>query len=623
MEQEIEQLIKDAEVALRAGKTDQAHKIYTNVLERDKNSASALYALGTIALQQKNYQIASEYLDRAAEIEPEAVDIAFNYATCLATIGNRIGALMQLQRATKYCKDDPVFCPRIADMSISLGEPAAAITLLSRLNELLPQDQIILAKAQGRLGNWREAVSILKRLNDNLPKDPVVADKLATAAGNLRDYPTSIKAYERYLQLVSPTAKDYLRFADLLLLAQNADRCRQALDIALEMGEDSPEVYILKARTARLLGDYENVYKSLECALERQANHAQAWSIKAELASDDQLGEFSKTLQKELDDKHKMAELSHHFQALLHYASADMHDRNGDFKSAANALMNANKVQYSALEMNNGTYQAEGAENQFTKLIADFNKDVFVQSEPIIENQETKIQPIFIVGVPRSGTTLVERILGQNESVFNAGEQEAMEYVAVEYRQHVAGGKLDEPAKVNAEQWAALRTMYLEKLPEITKPMFTDKLPHNFRNVGLILKLFPDAKIIQMHRDKKDVCLSVFSHAFAQGHNYSNRWEDLNHFYTQTERLMAHWTSLKSPQILDLNYEDLVQDPNKYAKKLVEFCGFEWDKSYLDFYKSVNQSFTFSEIEVRQKIADKRVGRWQNYADSIPELSDL
>ena len=86
---------------------------------------------------------------------------------------------------------------------------------------------------------------------------------------------------------------------------------------------------------------------------------------------------------------------------------------------------------------------------------------------------------------------------------------------------------------------------------------------------------------------------------------------------------MAHWSATKSPQILDLNYEDLVQDPDNYAKKLVEFCGFEWNENYLEFHKTVNPSFTFSEIQVRQPIATKRVQRWKNYEQFIPELASL
>jgi hypothetical protein len=225
--------------------------------------------------------------------------------------------------------------------------------------------------------------------------------------------------------------------------------------------------------------------------------------------------------------------------------------------------------------------------------------------------------------MPRSGTTLVERILGQNTNVHNAGELEAMEFVAIHFKHQLKIGRLPEPNMITANQWSELRAMYLEKLPKFSQPIFTDKLPHNFRNVGLILKLFPEAKIIQMHRDPKDVCLSIYERAFTSGHNYANRWEDLKHFHGSADRLMEHWSGLNSSQIIDISYEDLVQDAETTAKRLIDFVGFRWDKSYLDFHQSTHKSFTFSEIQVREPISAKRIARWKNYAPYIPKLENF
>jgi hypothetical protein len=165
--------------------------------------------------------------------------------------------------------------------------------------------------------------------------------------------------------------------------------------------------------------------------------------------------------------------------------------------------------------------------------------------------------------------------------------------------------------------------MYFAKLPKITKPILTDKLPHNFRHVGIIHKLFPEAKVIQLHRDIKDVSLSIYSRAFSAGHNYANRWPDLAHFYAESEKLMAHWSSMNSARILDLTYENLVENPDYYAKQLIEFCGFEWNDTYLDFHRSTNKSFTFSEMQVRQPITNRRIRRWEKYAEYFPELAEL
>lgn len=620
MEEKLEQLTADADIAFNAGDSDTAISLYQQVLELNPKSVAAHYGIGTLALQSKDLQKSLEHLKLAGELEPEAVDIAFNLATCLFIGGNRVGALVQLERAAKNCADDPVFCSRIAEMSIRLGEPAAAVTIMSRLKTLTPDHQIIIANAHGVLGNWREAVGILKQLQKSLPSNAEIAKKMSLAAGQLRDYPYAISSYERYLRLITPGPNDYLRFADLLLIAQNTSRCDQALDRAAELGEDSAELFILRARTARLRGDYSAVNAALDQALSRQENHGQAWAIKAELAEQAQLPELIIRLRLQLDKEAEIAKLNHHLQALLNYSLADMCDRLADYEGATKALRRANKIQNVALALTNTSYSEEATEKQFDGLIDNYNSSVFDNIEAISGTSEKQITPIFIVGMARSGTTLVERILGQNPQVFNAGEQEAMEFVATHYHHQIKNDRLPKPLELTVEQQTGLRSMYLEKLPDISKPIFTDKLPHNFRQVGLILKLFPEARVIQMHRSMPDVCLSIYSHAFAAGHNYATHWPDMQHFYSQAERLMAHWSSLDSSRVMNLSYEDLVQSPEVYAQKVVEFCGFEWDESYLDFHKSTSQSFTFSEMQVRKPIASKRIDRWRNYLAYLPEL---
>lgn len=623
MEQTIDQIIADAEAAARAGDIEQAEKKYLEALELNPDSASVHYGLGTIALQCNQPEHALNCLRRAQSLEPEAVDIAYNLAHCYYKLGGLRQAALQLQHATKHCKADPVFCSLIADFSLRLGEPAAAIQLLSRLQVLPPAEQIILARAQAAQSNWREAVNILRRLNGVVTDDSKIANDLAVAAGKLRDFETSISSFERYLTLVIPTAQDYLRFADLLLLAQRADRCESALMLAIELGEDSAEVFVMQAKVARLNADYPAAHKALDKVLEKMPNNGQAWTLRAELAVEDQLEAYIKSLDVELRKSSDIEDLKPQHKALLHYALADMQDRAADYKSAASSFTKANEIQYQILTDAKNTYQPDHTTQMADRLIESFDRDVFDSADVSSETKESTAQPIFIVGMPRSGTTLVERIIGQNLQVFNAGELEAMEFVAADFNLKTATGKLAVPKKISQEQWSGLRKLYLEKLPDMSKPIFTDKLPHNFRHVGLIHKLFPEARVIQLHRDPQDVCMSIYSRAFSAGHNYANRWQDLQHFYSECERLMAHWSSMNSPRILDLKYEDLVENPEYYAKQLVEFCGFEWNDTYLNFHQSLNKSFTFSEMQVRQPIAKKRVGRWQNYADSFPELSQL
>lgn len=127
--------------------------------------------------------------------------------------------------------------------------------------------------------------------------------------------------------------------------------------------------------------------------------------------------------------------------------------------------------------------------------------------------------------------------------------------------------------------------------------------------------MFPHAKIIQMHRDSKDVALSMYQRPFSQSHPYTCDIQDALHFCAQSERLMSHWSSLNSDQILDVTYESLVARPDFYGKQIFEFCGLSWKQDYLDFNKTIAPSFTFSELQVRQPITQDNVGKWQRYSD--------
>lgn len=599
-----------------------AEQLYQDALTIDSDCASAHFGIGSIALSQNRLADALAALALACALEPEAPDFAFNYGHALSSAGDKIKALVEFQRVSKYCGNDPVFCAKLAAVFLQLDEPAASIQMLSRMTALLPRDQLVLAKAHGALNHWKEAVNVLQRLSDELPKEALVANELSIAAANYRDYDTAVAAFERFLRSVTPTANDYLRFADLLFIAQLPDRCEKALELAAEQGEERSEVYMLKAKLHRLKADYIGANLALDKVLEQMPNHGKAWAMRAELATHGDLPECISTLEKELETEGGLFRMNQR-QALMFYALGAMQERVKNFQGAAEAFERANNIQHDLLVSSNSAYVPEKNQHDTDQLISQFNSQVMkLPGADSLQKSKSK-QPIFIVGIPRSGTTLVERMLGQNTQVFSAGELPGMEFVATDFLHYQRSGKLPETQEISAEHWSMLRKSYLDKLPEISEPIFTDKLPHNFRNVGLILKLFPDARIIQMHRSLQDVCLSIFCHAFTESHNYATAWPSLAHFWSEAERLMSHWSSLQSERVLDLNYEDLVQKPDEIGKKLVEFCGFSWDPSYLEFHRSVNHSYTFSEIEVRQPITAGRVDRWRNYESAIPTLKNL
>ncbi|MBT8113875.1 MAG: tetratricopeptide repeat protein [Arenicella sp.] len=512
MSNNIEQLLSDAQTSLQKNDRANAASLYQQALQQDPESTSALFGLGSCFMQQAQFREALELFEKARELEPEAVDIAYNYARCLAELGNRYAALVELQRVTQYVGEDPVFCPIIADLLVKLGEGRGAIELLARMSQLTPAHQIILARANGLAGDWQEAVRLLFRLSEEIPDDARAANELATAAGYLRDYPIAIMAFQRYLKAVTPRANDYLRFADLLLLSKQVERSEQSLKLAVEQGEDSSELHALKAKIARLKGDYEVAMDASREAIDRSPRHGQAWLTIAELAPAEQLEALVAELQAMLAQPPAEPRPNQHFEALLRYSLAHAHDCLEQYQAASGALREANEIQQAQLANRRGAYSAEQTEQFISGLIESYNADVLELPTALANEDKRKLRPIFIVGMPRSGTTLVERILGQADQVTTGGELEGMQLVATEYRKRVELAQLPPPAKMTVDQWQGLRSAYLDKAPEDCSSVLTDKLPANFHNVGLILKLFPEAKISSCTVDWRTcACQSIHS----------------------------------------------------------------------------------------------------------------
>jgi hypothetical protein len=228
--------------------------------------------------------------------------------------------------------------------------------------------------------------------------------------------------------------------------------------------------------------------------------------------------------------------------------------------------------------------------------------------------------PVFIVGMPRSGTTLAEQILASHPAVFGAGEPTFWMEAAAAYAREVNGG---------GSARALLPTLaagYLRLLRGLSADALrvVDKLPANFMNLGLMCAALPNARIIHMHRHPIDTCLSVYFQNFPRGHTYANDLEDLAHHYREYRRVMAHWRRvLPAGAILDVPYEGLVEDPEAWSRTMLNFIGLPWNPRCLDFEQTRRIVLTLSKWQVRQKISKASAGRWRRYEKFLGPLRDL
>ena len=235
--------------------------------------------------------------------------------------------------------------------------------------------------------------------------------------------------------------------------------------------------------------------------------------------------------------------------------------------------------------------------------------------------------PIFIVGMPRSGTSLVEQVIASHDEAFGAGERPDMDRLS-----HTLPALMgvEEPfpecvAGLDETLTARLADEYLTALSGLAPEAgaarrTTDKMPGNFLLLGLIAVLFPEARVIHCRREPMDTCLSCYFQAFVAEHEYTDDLSNLGAYYQEYERLMAHWREALPLPLFEVAYEELIADQERVSRELIAFCGLEWDDACLRFHETDRHVRTASYWQVRQPIYSSSVERWRNYEEHLAPL---
>jgi hypothetical protein len=230
---------------------------------------------------------------------------------------------------------------------------------------------------------------------------------------------------------------------------------------------------------------------------------------------------------------------------------------------------------------------------------------------------------IFILGMPRSGTTMVEQIIANHKNVYGAGELKDLTEIIRE--NFLVNDKIQFPEKFNIKDQAFFNNMgtkYIENLDRYNanKNYITDKAPLNFRWIGLIKLILPKSKIIHCTRDPKDICLSLFKNIFEGQLNFSYNLEEVGEFHKLYKNLMEFWKQLLPDFIYDISYEKLVENQELESRKLLDFCNLDWDKNCLTFYKNKRGIITASFAQTRKPIYKNSVKSWQKYENELLPL---
>ncbi len=253
--------------------------------------------------------------------------------------------------------------------------------------------------------------------------------------------------------------------------------------------------------------------------------------------------------------------------------------------------------------------------------IKDVFSPVFFSNHPHAGNSDET--PVFILGMPRSGSTLVEQILASHSLVFGAGELKDLSSLANTIRSKRRGNKFPEcVSDLNEEELFALGSKYLDRLRKHSdiNRFITDNMPHNFQLIGLIKVILPKARVIHCMRDPMDNCYSIFKKNFAEEHKYAYEMMELGQYYNLYLDLMDHWRKSIPDFIYDIRYEELVFNQEEQTKKLLNYCKLPWEESCLSFHKTKRRVATASVNQVRRPIYSDSIRLWKKYERQLETL---
>jgi hypothetical protein len=301
----------------------------------------------------------------------------------------------------------------------------------------------------------------------------------------------------------------------------------------------------------------------------------------------------------------------------LHFGLAQVLDARGEYAEAAEHLDRGNALQLSEGRKCGQEYDPKAHEFLVTRMITVCTPDFFERVRGF--GLESEI-PVFIVGLPRSGTTLVEQILASHSQVFGAGEiklaQDTMAALGGQGLDFIEG-----LCQLNRPTTQRLASQHLEKLRALsgTALRIVDKMPDNYLYLGVLASLFPRAKFIHCRRDLRDMAVSCWMTHFQEVRWANDQAHIVSRFH-EYQRIMQHWRKVLPAPLLEVDYEETVADLEGTARKLVAWCGLAWEPTCLEFHQAKRPVRTASTVQVRQPVFRTSVGRWKHYEHALASL---
>ena len=597
----------------RQGRLAEAESHYRAVLRAEPGHFDAMEWLGALCAQTGRLDEAIAWLRKAVACNPTPARLHSNLATALG-MAERFDEAVEAYRHSLAL--DPRGAQTYCDLGIMLArlfrdeEAVAAFEkALSLRPDFVPAYEH-LGYAQSRLGRHGEAAVCFKRVLAARPGQADAHLNYGVALAELGRHEEAVVQFRKVIAARPNDAHALHNLGSSLSALDDPAEALAAFERALAINPDLPEVECGIGNVLLQLGRLEEAREHFERAValapKTAAFHRALADVKHFGEGDPQLVALEELARTE-------ASMTAKERTELHFALAKAYDDQQSYDFAFDHLEKGN-----TLKRASAVYDEKAELAAMTAIAKAVSSEVMQAKRGLGDSSNV---PVFIVGMPRSGTTLVEQILASHPLMFGAGER--LEFGRVSGCGYGPKPIPFDPASLSGEDLRGMADRYLERLlPKApSAKRITDKLPANFRLVGLIHLALPNARIIHVRRNPIDTCFSIYTKLFLDDIGFAYDLGELGRYYRAYETLMAHWRAvLPEGVMLEVRYEALIGNFEDEARRMVAYCGLDWDGCCLEFHKTERNVRTASAAQVRLPIYRNSVGRWRPYKEHLGPL---
>lgn len=549
-------------------------------LELDANFAPALNNMGSICRAHKDKAGAIDWYRKVIAVHPNHLESLSNLGAVLLEEERSEEAVTPLEQALHL---DPDYAEALCNLGMvrnALEQHDAALPLLQRALQIRPdyaEAFVGLARVFHEKENLEEAERCARRAVELAPEKAEMCSQLAGVYTEMARSDEARQMYRRALEIDPENNEALLGLGHLEMEGGDMEKAEALFHQALALKADNLPARFHLAQVKKVKAGDENLAALEAAALESE---------------------------KTLPAKKAMT---------LHFALGKCYDDSKQYDKVFPHFLAGCRLKRATY-----SYDANEMSKHFDAVMRVFDKETLKRLHGA---GDPSAVPIFVLGMPRSGTTLTEQIIASHPEVHGAGE--LPDLLAIAHRQSNGAAFPDKIRNIDQAQLTAWGEDYVAGLrgraPDAQH--ITDKMPANFFAVGLIHLMLPNAKIIHVNRNPVDTCLSCFTRLFNRKQEQTYDLAELGHYYVDYIRLMAHWRKvLPAGAFLDVQYEDIVANQEAQARRMLDFCGLEWNEACLDFHKHKRSIRTASVTQVRQPIYSSSVERWRPYEKHLGPL---